>query len=254
MSFIPDTYTRRGRLYPALLIALPLGLATLVWFPDGVTGWATFWGLIVWSGGTALIAQIGRDWGRNKQAQLFRLWGGKPTTRMLRHRDAPNKVTLERRHNKLQQLLPELNMPTLEEEQSEPERADEIYDAGITFLREQTRDKEKFHLVFEENCNYGFRRNLWGMKTLGIISAAVGTLAVIVHLWVNGISTPPLAVIIGAVNSLFLLGWWLWITPDWVRTAGEAYAERLLEASEELSKKDNSSNSEEEAVIQHGLH
>lgn len=234
MKFIPDTYTRRARLQPALLVALPLGLAVLAWFPDGMIGWATAWGLIVWSGGTALIAQIGRDWGKSKEVQLYNSWGGKPTTRMLRHRDAPNKITLERRHNKLQALLPELKIPSPEEEQADPARADEIYDAGTTFLRENTRDQKKFNLVFEENCNYGFRRNLWGMKLLGITTAIIGIAAVIIHIFVNGTSTPPLAMISGSINLLLLLGWWLWITPDWVKTAGEAYAERLLEASMEL--------------------
>ena len=83
-----DTYTRRARLYPALLVALPLGLATLAWFPEGLAGWGTLWGLVTWSGATALLAQVGRDKGRVKEPGLFEQWGGKPTTRMLRHRHA----------------------------------------------------------------------------------------------------------------------------------------------------------------------
>lgn len=235
-EFIPDTYTCRARLFPALLVALPLSLATLAWFPSGPTGWETLWGLIVWSGGTALIAQIGRDWGKNKEAKLFKLWGGKPTTRLLRHRDAPNKITLKRRHSTLQRLLPALKFPTLDEEQAAPKRADEVYDAVVTFLREKTRDREKFHLIFEENCNYGFRRNLWGMKSLGITTAVIGVLAVVIDIFVNGVLIPPLAVMSGSVSLLFLLGWGLLITPKWVKTTGEAYAERLLESSEALAE------------------
>ncbi len=36
------------------------------------------------------------------------------------------------------------------------------------YLRENTRDKEKFGLVYAELIGYGFRRNLWGMKKLGV--------------------------------------------------------------------------------------
>lgn len=245
---LPDSYTRKARLLPALLVVLPLGLATVAWFPDGITGWGTLWGLIVLSGGMVFISQIGRDFGKNKEMQLFKVWGGKPTTRMLRHRDTVNRKTLERRHSRLQELTPDFKIPTLEEERANPKRADELYDACITYLRERTRDRKTFHLIFEENCNYGFRRNLWGMKPLGITMAVVGTLVVMIDIFVNGFSTPPVAIISGTINLLFVTGWCLWITPKWVRIAGDAYAERLLEASEELCKKNDASGVKEQVT------
>ncbi len=96
-----DQYTVRARLLPALLVALPAGVATLAWFPDGILGWGPVWGLVAWSGGTLLLAQLGRDAGKRKEPRLFELWGGKPTTRMLRHAGGANLVTLRRRHGKL---------------------------------------------------------------------------------------------------------------------------------------------------------
>jgi len=36
------------------------------------------------------------------------------------------------------------------------------------------------------------------------------------------------------LDLFLLLCWWFLITPDWVRRAAEAYAERLLAASENL--------------------
>jgi hypothetical protein len=79
------------------------------------------------------------------------------------------------------------------------------------------------------------------MKSLGVTTAAIGTLAVIYQIYGNGISFSPLAIMAGSVCLLFLLGWLFWITPKWVKTTGDAYAERLLEASEELIEKGNPS-------------
>ena len=234
MKVFLDAYTRSARLRPALLVALPLGITTLAWFPDGLTGWSTLWGLIVWSGGTALLAQIGRDWGKKKQGGLFEAWGGVPTTCMLRHRDAPNKEILERRHRKLKELMPSLQIPTAEEEQANPSAADQIYENCTAFLREKTRDQKKFNLVFEENCNYGFRRNLWGMKPLGLLIAIAGLAAVIALFLLKGGSVPNLAIACGIINLLLLLGWIFWFTPKWVRIPAQAYAERLLESCENL--------------------
>jgi hypothetical protein len=233
-----DTYTIKARLIPALLVILPIVLAVLAWFPDEVMSWGTLWGLIGLCGGTSLLAQIGRDLGRNKEPNLFEAWGGKPTNWVLRHQDTTNRVLLAHRHKKLQNLLPDLKIPTLEEEQTDPETADEVYEACTTFLREKTRDQKKFPLVFEELCNYGFRRNLWGMKPLGITASSIGTLSVIVlifvHLSVKKLLIPPFAIVCGIINLLFMLTWIFWLTPDWVKITAEAYANQLLASCEDL--------------------
>lgn len=237
-EFLPDTYTRRARIYPFLVAALPLALATLVWFPDKLIGWSAFGSVFVWGGGTALIAQLARDWGRKKQPRLFETWDGKPTTRRLRHRDTDNKVILARRHKKLQELLPDVLIPTAEEELANKEIADEVYEAYGDFLRTKTRDREAFPLVFEENCNYGFRRNLWGMKPLGFTISLVGTVAVgILIVWnflAEDASISPLEILIGLINLLLFLGWSFVFNPEWVRVPAEAYADQLIAACDKL--------------------
>jgi len=96
-----NAYVRRARLQPAMIVAIPLGLATLAWSPGGIPGWSLIWSLFVFCGGTALMAQVARDRGKKKEPELFTSWGGKPTTCLLRHRDAANKTILSRRHQKL---------------------------------------------------------------------------------------------------------------------------------------------------------
>jgi len=238
MEIVLDTYARKARLQPALLTALPLGLAALAWFPEGSTNWSIVWGLFIWCGGATLLTQIGRDRGKRIESRLYESWGGKPTTRFLRHCDAPNKTALARHHKKLQTLLQDIEIPTAEREHLDINRADDTYEACVAFLREKTRDRKRFPLIFEENCNYGFRRNLLGMRAIGISVAIIGviftTFQIAYTYFIKGNMIHPIPVICGILSLLLLLGWIFWFTPDWVKIAAEAYAERLLASCDDL--------------------
>ncbi len=234
---MPDAYVRRARLQPAMLVALPLGLATLAWSPGGVVGWSLVWSLFVFCGGTALMSQLARDRGKKKEPTLFQSWGGKPTTRLLRHRDAPNKTLLHNRHQILQRLVRGARIPSADEELANPSGADDTYDACTAFLLERTRSNVEFPLVFEENCNYGFRRNLWGLKPFGITTSAAATVAVAILVVLNtrsGTAPSPTVYLCSLLNLLLLFVWLAWINPAWVRISADAYAERLLASCEKL--------------------
>ncbi|MBI3983214.1 MAG: hypothetical protein HY337_09890 [Gemmatimonadetes bacterium] len=141
-------------------------------------------------------------------------------------------------HRKLRELLPDVSVPSVEGELADPTQADDVYEAFGTLLKEKTRDRTKFSLVFEENCNYGFRRNLWGMKSLGITSAIIGVVGIVVVILLNTqvrqATTPPVAYVAGSFNALLLIVWTAVVTPTWVKTAADAYAVRLLASSDHL--------------------
>ncbi len=244
-----DQYTLKARLRPALLAALPLGVFLLIWTQDDSLATGGLAGIIGAGGGTALLAQIGRDRGSKKQSALWESWGGPPTTRLLRFQDSSNKVILTRWRAKLEQLLGQ-GLPSAEEEARDPESADQHYEAAASFLREATRDSSKFPLVFAENVNYGFRRNLWGLKPYGLALAAVATAASWVlfilstglptaESWLDTVIMNPDRVtatrLVGSVfNTTAVALWLFFITPGWVRIAAEAYAQRLLGALDRL--------------------
>ena len=115
-----DPYTFKARIQPALLAILPLGILLLVWMPDGSLLTGGLLGIIGTGGGTALLAQLGRDQGRRKQPALWMSWGGPPTTRLLRYRDTPNKVILIQWRGKLEKLMNRA-LPTEEEETEDPD-------------------------------------------------------------------------------------------------------------------------------------
>lgn len=228
-----DEYNRRARLYPALFVVLPLILGVVVWYPTGFVGLGVLLSIFVWSGASYLIMEIGRDLGKKKEEELYKQWGGKPTTKFLRYRGAKNRELLAYTHSKLQALFPDIQLPKIREEDIDPERADNIYDVCTSRMRERTRDKNKFRILFNENCSFGCRRNLLGMKTWGILSSAAGIIIVDVYFLYGGIFNI-LAVITTVLLFIILLFWTFRITPNWVRTPAEAYAERLFASVENV--------------------
>lgn len=234
---VVGTYTWRARLQPVLIVALPGLLAGLAWIPQAKSWWEGLGGLIIGAGIPALLAEFGRDKGKRKEKALFEAWGGKPTTRFLRHREAENAVLLERIHRKLQELLPDVRIPTSKEQVEDRVHADQVYDACVAHLRERTRDRKRFRILFDENSSYGFRRNLWGMKPLGITVAVLGTVALGLLVALRGVDSflsSPTALIAGALNLLLLAVWLIVVKPSWVRSQAEAYAKQLLASCEEL--------------------
>lgn len=231
---VKDPYVRRARLQPALIVSLPIGLAILAWSQDGFTLWAPLWGLLAWAGSTSLLAQVARDSGKRKEPILFESWGGKPTTRLLRYKGASNSVMVTVRHRSLQAAFPDLEIPNEQEELANPKVSDDIYDACVRRLLERTRNAKHFPLVFEENCNYGLRRNLWGMRSWAIWVAVASALAGAPAMKLA--SHLPLTAGSVACIACLLLFWTFVCDSGWVKIAADAFAERLLASSEEIGK------------------
>ena len=228
---------------------LPLGILLFIWMPGDSLPTGGLLGIVSTGGGTALLAQIGRDRGRKKQSALWKSWGGSPTIQLLRFRDSPNQVMLARWRAKLTGLWGQV-LPTAEEEARDPTAADQQYEAAASFLREATRDTSRFPLVFAENVNYGFRRNLWGLKPYGFVFAILAAAASwglfllsaglpTAEPWLDTVVTDPSGAIItrlagSVLNTAAVVLWVFFITSGWVRTAAEAYAQRLLGALDTL--------------------
>lgn len=233
-----DKYAFNARLIPALIVLLPIGLSLISLFPSKFAGWD----LIVWlgtSGGLAIFLEnLARDKGKEKESGLYKKWGGKPTTLLLQHKDSPlGSITVNRYHSKLTSLVDGIKLPTREEEEKNPDFANEVYESCTAYLRAQTRDREKFRMVFEENVNYGFRRNLWGMKPLAFLFIVISLLIVLTQVhpdWLDPKKVKPVIFVVLMLDAALLLIWWQVITPDWIKTAADAYARQLLSACDQL--------------------
>jgi hypothetical protein len=245
ISLLPDEYERRARLKPVLLLSLPPTLAVMSWFPD-FSRLQVLAGVLAYFGLTALLSQLGRDQGKRKEPGLFVKWNGKPTTQLMRHSSTYFDAETKQRYRRaMTALLPQISLPSVDAEISDPDSADAKYDSCATFLRERTRDKTLFPLVFAENVNYGFRRNLWGMRSAGLVLSLVALIASVVAAIFFGTrdrGLPILPVFATLINACMLTLWLLRINSVWVRVAAFAYAERLLATCDTLHCESNATS------------
>lgn len=231
-----DPYARKARLYPGFLAFLPVLIAIALY-----TDWLNFEpeNALVIAVGTAVLfwlASVSRQRGKAVEEALLQEWTHFPSVTMLRHRDRIIDVyTTERYHRTAERIIPGLAMPTEDDEATAPNDADERYRSVTKALLARTRDTKKYDLLFKENVNYGFQRNLLGLKPIAI---TIVTSVVAFSIWrgwdlISAYNLPDgkeLATIfvtlaIGAV-------WLVNVTRRSVRRVAESYAFRLLEALE----------------------
>ena len=237
MNIHLDTYTIEARLCPVFLVILPVLITINLWAPEPSKFQFGFSSIIFSLAISFFGAQFGRNWGKLKEIKLWKSWDGPPTTRFLRHRDMQfNSIRKMRCHGIFHDLIPYINIPTIEEEMSDPLKADQIYEACTRFLIAKTRDTKKFSLLYKENINYGFLRNLWGLKPLGIVLSSLSLINCGYFLWIewNNKKILPETIILTLIILCILILWVTWVRPAIVKIAAEAYAERLLECCENI--------------------
>jgi hypothetical protein len=250
-SLLGDRYTREARLAPAFLCFFPVLLVLVAWFANlqgiipGLLAILCVFGVVRW------VSRIARGIGDTKEIGLFRKWGGKPTTTLLRvnpkaaiGRDrseerfteflfqGQERATVENWYlEKARQRLP--NEADELKAENIPQGLDELYEPVVARMRENSRGSA---LVFEENLSYGFQRNLFALKKFAI-ACAVGSLIVqaiaALILWklrVRGIAHPSwVALLAVAIATIaFLAAILCYVSEESVKLQGFTYARQLI--------------------------
>lgn len=241
-----DPYDRQARLYPALLALFPLAMAVTIVYAHqapalgNIAVAAAICGVLYWMAGVA------RDRGKRLEQGLFKAWGGKPSIQLLRHRnEVIDQVTKARLHTYLAAKLG-VTFPTAAQEAQEPDEVDRLYESATRWLLEQTRDTSKHSLLFTENISYGFRRNMLGMRWIGLTSAVLAAIWLVLDKVVGRTASwTDLGSLLVTIPTEHRLGvmvcilaaavWTLGVSRDRVRDAAFIYAERLIAACEALS-------------------
>ncbi len=240
-----DSYVFLARIKSAMIAVAPLGLLMLLFLPKDPLFVTVFFTLVSAVVGP-FAAEAGRALGHGKQSKLWKSWGGAPTTRLLRHRRLPGDITLAPGLRQRIEHWAGNPLPTEQQEGACPEWADTKYREVVAILRDATRDNTNFPLVFAENVNYGFRRNVWGLKPIGmpfavaLVFTSWGMFLLTVwgrpwpEPWWGVLVSPDSVAVIRLAVAVAALGYaalWLFlINPPWVKDAADTYAKRLLES------------------------
>lgn len=228
-----DSYDLQARHAPVVFAALPIILVSLALVPS--LGAAKF---AAGSVGFVLLVALGlvgtrlaRSAGRARQDQLFALWGGKPTTAMLRFSDGRlNQQTKKIYRERLSRLGPDFPIPDEDEELRDPARADVKIGAAMDEVRRLAKETGN-KAVQRENINFGAGRNAFGLKPFGLgacVIAGIGLgMAVLLR---DKPAVIPLDIVVAMAIITIAATWTFACTADRVQHHGEAYALALFEA------------------------
>lgn len=240
-----DPYDVKARLFPGLLVLLPvITYFSLLHGPQNpaVVGLVAVIGAC---GGPYLLASFIRTWGLRAQARLIRKWGVQPSTVMLRHRDMTLPQQTKLRYHKLATSRLSIKLPSSDEELRDPIGADMAYAAVADALRPLTNNRKDFPFVFKELVAYGFNRNAYGARWIGIAVAIATIFSTLIQAqtfrvedasWdLSGLGSAQIMVIMFALGMVGL--WGMHFTGETVRMAGFSYAKRLWEALEIVQRR-----------------
>lgn len=244
-----DTYGLGARVKPAFLLVFPTVISIFVLYePSRAWGNAAltialFFGILTFASN-----QMSSK-GNNIQDKLFMKWGGAATTIILRHSDHRlDRHTKDRYMDRLENLIPNFQKISREQELHSLIEADEMYKTASIFLRENTRDVKSYPLIFKENIAYGFSRNLYAFKYYGMAISILSLSASSLVVWFNHIkessleqldllfSIPFSYIGLELILISFTLMWIFMINEKWVERRAFAYARALLAACEESSE------------------
>ena len=224
---LADRYERKARLVPGLLSSIPFlpGLAA-VGVP--IAGWIT--GAVISVGlGAAfglLLAYAASAAGRRTERMLWRRWGGPPTTRWLLPSDP--QCSEQQREQWYEAIARETKLDVTKaiHEESRAELEKVIADA-VAQLRHRLRLLPNQGLLQIHNEDYGFARNLMGLRWIWL-SGAVVSAAICWIQWLGSKVTVTVAILATVILVVTMAG--ALVLPDYVRQRAERYAESFFGA------------------------
>lgn len=233
-----DQYQLKAQLTPALLAIWPVTAAGFLWAPDASKAMTALSNAAISIGIIYFLMNVGRSKGRAVQRALVERWGGLPTTVALRHRSTEVSSALRERYHATLSANG-FAMPSRDAEEKDPAAADDKYQAVTEWLPNQTSDSKKFYLLHVENRNYGFCRNMLGLKPIGLT-------IVLLILAINGVGIylswqsrhlKIEACMLEAVLLMAAVAWTTLVTRSLVEAAAWAYAKQALASIEKLPRK-----------------
>ncbi len=226
-------YSLRAETLPVCITLTPIALLLVVAVPEGFKFPTGGVAVLIFSLVSFFLSRVGADFGKRLEKSLWTSWGGPPTTRFLRHGNHEfNKVTRDRVHAKFRQLG--LHVPTHEEQEQDQYAADTHYQSCAEDLIRRTRSTKKFPLVSKGLTEYGFHRNLLGLKFFGVFLTVVGVAGstwFTCRAWTTTNELPTFSLVAGLIDAGLLIVWLVWVIEPKVKLSADRYARFIFEAA-----------------------
>jgi hypothetical protein len=220
-----DPYELKARIAPGLILAFailvdvayaaPVLSSLPIFAASGICSLALIYGL----------GNFARTRGDAIESDLWRSWGGPPSTRFLRYRDSSfgDDLKCSIRNVVATTLSARLLDPS--EEGNNPELADKAIWDAFRLVRQYLRQNDPSGLWQKHNIEYGFCRNLLGCR----IAWAVLSLVALAFSVISGTRSgagminPASAIAALSLTCAVYVGWM--VMPDATKRAADAYAE-----------------------------
>ncbi|MHC1949636.1 hypothetical protein IF803_35455 [Bradyrhizobium sp. UFLA06-06] len=247
-----DSYSRQARLFPAMLTIFAPLVTALAWFPELITSnigstlltIASSCGLLYW------LSSLARTRGKIVETRLLSEWGG-----MANYLSAPPQRPARPAHARSLPCVSRQERAGVGVANIVPGREGSAHHRPCLRLRDQMaqeRVRKGFPLVDKENAQYGFRRNMRGMKPIALLAVGLAFIASLFAIWMQvaaNVDVPSLRAALTAIGAagtppvwgatifdfIGILAWVFVVRDSWVRSGGEQYAEGLLATCDKLS-------------------
>ena len=237
MSLLPlNLYWPQARLYPALIAIAPLIALVLTMMPWNKLHPSQFAATVGIGVLVFALSEFSRRRGKRLEKDAVDI-GPRHTSSMLWHKDT--RLHPDRKDPILAFAAGKINQkrPTPGEESADAARADAFYERCAAFLREAMR-APKFQLLFNENVSYGYQRNLFALKPIGLVANGIailvaGAIAYGQYRYQADFDPTPFlfVLVVGLVHAFALL---TIVNRKAVVAASDSYARQFLSSAELL--------------------
>src|ERR1043166_8097863 len=221
---VADSYERKARFFPAFIVVLPIIVfAMSLRLPDD--GWVKKL-LVAGGAGSALVvafAHLASAAGNRFGDAFWKKRGGLPTLRWMRVSDTAHSTQQKQQWYDGIKKLTGLDIPATVA--TKPQEEDGIISDALRQVRYQIRGKATAKMVDKHNEEYGFARNLAGLRWLMLASATLAVVGCGVAWRFEHGSV--IGCVIAGCLFIYAVVMFLWL-PSYVGRAGERYAESIL--------------------------
>ncbi len=223
-----NKYELKAIIAPGMISIMSFFTTLIIYFPDSLNLGSSLIVIILLIFYIYLFSIIARENGKMVEKKLFSQSSNVyPTTQILRYSDDTlNIKTKERYHSFLQESVPCIELPSYEDARDKKENYfDDEYDSAIDWLLKNTRED---YMTAQHNMEYGFYRNLLGIKYIGIIIVLISIVFSIVVFILSQENDTIQLVLSSIINVFFLYFWIFKVTKTQTRKSAKRYAQSLL--------------------------